>query len=315
MVGNSGFLRKLIRDYSMPLFVIISIAYASFYLSGQVEQINRHIRFAIWPLIFSAVFQCMFWLVSSYMWSMVVFSVAPVKPGIKESFLQLSLVNLGKYIPGKVWGMIARGSRLARQHGLDTEKIVQATYIEQVFLMGAGVVVMALLGAVLFDTAILWFTAMTITLLVVIAIGFQQPLNLLIRFARRLAGNTQSGRSENFVLSISRQFRFLVMYMLVWLLLGMVMYGISLSLLPAAPGYHDAAIVIIACIAGMSAGFLAVFAPGGVGVREAVSAWVLSVAMPLADAVLLVLVFRIWLAMLELLVGGGLVLFSRRHSG
>jgi hypothetical protein len=59
--------------------------------------------------------------------------------------------------------------------------------------------------------------------------------------------------------------------------------------------------VVIANTVGITIGFFAVFAPAGIGVREGMTAWMLSTYMPLADAVILTVLFRLWLLAVDAL--------------
>ena len=62
-------------------------------------------------------------------------------------------------------------------------------------------------------------------------------------------------------------------------------------------------VFVLSLTAGFLAGFVALFAPGGVGVREGVGAALLANIMSLEDAVLLMLMFRLWVVVMELLAG------------
>ena len=74
------------------------------------------------------------------------------------------------------------------------------------------------------------------------------------------------------------------------------------------------AIFTLRLTAGYLAGYLAIFAPGGGGVREGVGAAFLSTIVTLEEAVLLMLLFRVWVVLAEL-SAGGVVLLGRKNSG
>jgi uncharacterized membrane protein YbhN (UPF0104 family) len=62
---------------------------------------------------------------------------------------------------------------------------------------------------------------------------------------------------------------------------------------------------------GITLGFFAIFAPAGIGVREGVTSAILLNQMPLTDALLLSLLYRLWVVAIEL-SGGLLALWSAR---
>jgi hypothetical protein len=309
MQGFTGVFKK----YWMPLFVFVSLLYVAYYISSQLDRFGNDISLSLMPLAGSALFQFLFWIVSSYLWSMALITVSSKKVSLVDSFFQLCLVNLGKYIPGKIWGMFARGSYLKQRHDIDVGRIIQATYIEQMYLLGSGVILASLIVAAISSRPILWAVAPVISLVIIIASVYQKPLTSMIRFAHRLGRSDATYELQNFDLPAIRQLAMLVMYVVVWLLLSMVMYGLYLALFQAEISWHMAAVMTLSCIAGMSAGFVAIFSPGGVGVREAVSGGILAAYMPMSDAILLVLLFRIWLAVLEVIVGGTLYLRNRKQ--
>lgn len=297
----------------MALFIVASVVYVGYYINSQLGSIDDNLSFSPLPLVGSAFFQLLFWTVSSQLWAMALHTVTSTRVTLIDSFFQLCLVNLGKYLPGKIWGMMARGSYLNQRHAIDVSKIIQATYIEQVFLMGSGIVVASLVLAVITANQWMWLVALLILALMTVAIVYQKFLDKLIRLAYRLRGASGDYHSNEFRLSGRKQLYMLVMYMLVWVLLSMVLYGLYIALFQAELSLTMAAVMTLACVAGMSAGFIAIFSPGGVGVREAVSGSILAAYMPIGDAVLVVLLFRIWLATLEVLVGGSLYLGKRKE--
>ena len=92
----------------------------------------------------------------------------------------------------------------------------------------------------------------------------------------------------------------LVSYFTVWISLGVVLYSLDLSLFQKQISVELAVRMVLSCTVGLCAGFVAVFAPGGLGVREAVAATLLAQSMSWPEATFLVLVFRVWIAGLEL---------------
>ncbi len=306
--------RALIRKYWMPVFVLVSILYIAYYLFSQLDQAGGDLKPSVMPLLVSALFQVSFWALSSHLWSVVLFAVSAKRVPIADSFFQLCLVNLGKYIPGKVWGMVARASYAQQKHGIDMSRNIQATYFEQIYLLGAGAIVASVIAAILWSNPLLWVLAPVVSVAVVVATIYQRPMTLLMQWINKLRKTESDLGTYEVRLSPALMFGLLLRYMIVWVLLGMVMYCLYLALFPGLVSVQMAAVVTLACIAGMSAGFVAIFAPGGVGVREAVSGAILAAYMPLSDAVLVVLLFRIWLAALEVLAGGALYLRHRRDA-
>ena len=308
-------IRNFLQKYWLALFLAVSVGYIVFYIVDQLGQLQGAISLSPLPLVASFIFQIAFWVVASHLWSTALYAVSGAKVGITDCFFQLCLVNLGKYIPGKVWGVVARASYCEQRHGIDIGRNLQATYIEQIYLIGSAAILAALIVAALGSNLVYWVIAPMIAVTIIIATVYQRPLLFLIRLLNRLRRQETDIEVSKFHVSPGLMVRLLMQYLVVWVLLGCVMYGIYLALYPAQLSVHMAAVITLSCVVGVSVGFLAVFAPGGVGVREAVSAVILAEYMPLADTVLLVLLFRLWLAALEVFVGGGLYLRMRSRMG
>lgn len=304
--------RDFLQKYWLVLFFGVSVVYVGYYIYGQIDRLQEAIDFSIVWLLASIAIQVVSWLLYGYLWTAVLSLVAGKKVTLWNSLFQLSMLTLGKYIPGKIWGVVARASYAKQEHDIAIGKMAQATYIEQLYVLGSGVFVAAMLAAALGINDLLWFVAALILLALMAATFYQKPLTSLIRWSYRRHDPNAQVVLEDPDLPPLRMIAVLLLYGLGWLMLGSVMYTLYLSVFDAAPTLRMVAIVIMAGTAGYCAGLIAFFAPGGIGVREAVSGGILAGIMPLADAVLLVLIFRLWLAVLDVLAGGGMYLWYGR---
>ena len=305
-------LREFLQKYWLALFCGVSVLYVTYYIYGQIDRLEETIEFSVLTLLASIVIQIVSWLLFGYLWIAVLSLVAGKKVTLWNSLFQLCMLTLGKYIPGKIWGVVARASYAKQEHDIAIGKMAQATYIEQLYVFGSGAIVAAALAAALGINDLLWHAAALVLLALMAATFYQKPLTSLIRWSYRRHDPNAQVILEDPHLPPVRMFMLLLLYGLGWLLLGLVMYTLYLSVFEADPTLRMAATVIMAGTAGYCAGLIAFFAPGGIGVREAVSGGILAGVMPLADAVLLVLIFRLWLAALDVLAGGGMYLWHSR---
>lgn len=286
--------------YWLMMFLAAGLLYAIFYIKGLSKDVMHELVIS-WPPLLGAFFlQFSFWAISSLLWKGLVEKFSHHKVPFLESYFQLCLVNLGKYFPGKVWGMIARGAYLKQRYAISSQAIIQTTYVEQLFLLGSGASLACMLYGVLYSSppafalAFVFFIA-TITG----STHLQSILKFLDRAIPRLLLSARFG-SPDTILTFWQSLGYSLLYAVVWVFLGAVLYAIYFALFPVAFSTQQALATVLSCVVGFTAGFLAIFAPGGVGVREAVSSSILAGFMPLADAVMLMLIFRIWLAFLEL---------------
>src|SRR5690606_4167983 len=101
-----------------------------------------------------------------------------------------------------------------------------------------------------------------------------------------------------------------------WVAYGLAFMWFTLGVMPVTQG--TPAQFILVYTASYIVGYLALFAPGGIGVREGVVG-VMLVSLGMAsegDAILVALLSRLWLTVLEIAPGlVGLLFLTRRERG
>jgi uncharacterized membrane protein YbhN (UPF0104 family) len=102
-------------------------------------------------------------------------------------------------------------------------------------------------------------------------------------------------------------------YILAWLIVGGSYCLVGAMILSELPSVAEAFTIGGACCLGVIAGFLAFFAPGGIGVREALSTSIMAAVIPLDQALAIAICFRIWTTFTDLL-GGVLALMCCRFA-
>jgi uncharacterized membrane protein YbhN (UPF0104 family) len=210
--------------------------------------------------------------------------------------------NLGKYLPGKVWAIGAMAV-LAREAGASPTAATGSSIINALVNIAAGFVVVALAGAgeVLATNPVLRTASWIVLAASAIGLAFgPQLLTWTVATATRLF------RRPNVALpDISRGTLAIVFAANVtaWIAYG-VGFGLFWHALLGSGGGISMAVLAV-YTASYLAGYLALFAPGGIGVREAALAGLL-VSLRLAtpgDAALLAAASRVWLTLVEVLPG------------
>ena len=106
----------------------------SWSLSSSLSRISGMTRTS-WPesrrgraiLGWAVVAQVAYFLATIVTWQKAFLYATGRTVALRESLSQILMVNFGKYIPGKIWGMAARGKRLT-ESGFGVEEIArQAT--------------------------------------------------------------------------------------------------------------------------------------------------------------------------------------------
>jgi len=213
--------------------------------------------------------------------------------GFWESARVWTISNLGKYIPGKVWA-IGTMAVMVQSRGVSGAAAVGAALLGSLINTVAGFVVLAATGAGVLELP----TAAVIAIAALGAAILVAPpfLPWLGRLAGRLA------RRDITIPRIPHGAIWMTAAIsaISWILYGIAFRVLAAGVLSRAPG---AAGLYTAIYTGSYlAGFLAIIAPGGVGVREVVMAGALKGAgFGTGEAILLVVASRIWTTILEIL--------------
>lgn len=213
--------------------------------------------------------------------------------GYWESARIWTISNLGRYIPGKVWA-IGSLAVMAQSRGVSGAAAVGAALLGSLINTVAGFIVLAATGAGVLELPTVAIVAIVLLgAAILVAPPFLPWLGRVAgRLARREIAIPRIPHSAIWIAAAISAFS--------WVLYGIAFRILAAGVLSHAPG---AAGLYTAIFTGSYlAGFLAIIAPGGVGVREVVMAGALKGAgFGTGEAILLVVASRIWLTILEIL--------------
>jgi len=208
----------------------------------------------------------------------------------------ITVTQLGKYAPGKVWFTLGRMS-LARAAGISEAKTLVSVVVETGFLLLSAIllfgIAVLLLPRVLVPKAVyLLFLLVPLCLVVV----YPGVLNRLLGFA--LARLKQPGFALR--LSYHRLLGILGLYTLDWSVQGTgcfllinSFYPLPLAKLPVMLGAYALSWIL---------GFIILIAPAGLGIREGIFTFVLKLIMAPPMAIIAALLTRVWMTTSEALM-------------
>jgi glycosyltransferase 2 family protein len=203
--------------------------------------------------------------------------------------------SLGKYLPGKVWA-VAGMAVMAQRAGVGAGPATASAIILQVLAIGTGAAVAALTGWSSLRSAYPGAEGGLPVLLLVslLAVG------VLLRpdWVRRLVRTVAPDVSVSLTPPAGAVAFGVVANTIAWIGYGGALWLLARGLLPgAALGLMPAIAVFTASYL---AGFLALFAPGGIGVREGVFILMLQGPIGIGAATALALASRVLLTVTEL---------------
>jgi hypothetical protein len=215
--------------------------------------------------------------------------------------------GLGKYLPGKVWA-IAGMALMAQQAGVAAWAATGSAVVLQVLAIGTGAALVGLTGAVALEAAHpgvrLALGALVVASAVGVALVLWPPVvRRLLRVARVPAEAVMAPKPEGVIAGI-------VVNVVAWVGYGTSLWLLARGILPATQLELPRAIAVFT--ASYLAGFLALLAPGGLGVREGLFILALQQPLGIAAATVLALASRLLLTITEFGAAAPFLLFSRR---
>lgn len=210
---------------------------------------------------------------------------------------------LGKYVPGKalLWGV---RYYFYRRHspGFQPASIVRCFFLEYLGSLVAGFSLLLVALAVLPLPGVPRSWQWLALLILMAGLGFMHPA-VLGRIEQRVARSLKLTVTVSRI-SVAETIAMVLLYAAGWLILGLAMYLLAAALHAELTWRHYLYVTASYTLAGL-AGFLAVFAPSGIGVREGVFIAALSRIMPVEIATVLAVLARVVSTVGELLAALG----------
>ena len=234
---------------------------------------------------------------SAWTWGRMVRDLGGPDVPARDAIRIYMVANLGRYLPGKLW-QIAGLAYLARAHGVPAPIATAAAVVGQaVALAGAMLIGLVALGSAAPELARWAPLAVVATLAIVTVVTvpaiFRPLLRLWLRF---VPGETP----EEIPIGASEGLRWLLLFTLNWagyaLAFSLLVRGLSLPGNPLDVGPAFAASYVM--------GYLVLFAPAGIGIREATILTFLSPIMGPSGAALIALIARVWTTLVEVIPAG-----------
>lgn len=244
----------------------------------------------VWAPVVLMLMSC--WWLAVMAWRSYVLAYTGQALSWRVVMRQLGVLLVGKYVPGGVFGFLAR---LHDDPLAPHERLFWAGLVEQII----GVAMPIVLGGVLYlaarRQAIVWLCL--VPLIPLLAVGGAW---LLHRFATSLPwirgrlGSIQSPAQRELLTAVVLQLAQQIVWIALVIVLARSLFGLN--------GYEALGIAGAFWWA-VAAGMLAVFVPGGIGVREVVLVGLVSPWLGTAQAVFLSALLRILSSLVDMGAG------------
>jgi len=246
-------------------------------------------------------------------WKILLSKQVGLSLGYFETTSHIGVTLLGKYIPGKIWGLVGRGY-LLKAHNVDLGSSANLLLLDQVLTFTSGIII-----SILF-LSFLYFKIWTLGLLLIAAFFLWLSLKTYTKITSvffdliKRALPQQDGEIDQVntaTINPNTFYSVFCIYLLHWCATTL---ALSLFVYPLiADNYLTSTLLITAAIpAAMLSGFIALWAPGGIGVREVVIVAILSLQLPLEAATFIAIAYRLVCIVIDLVIGStSLIYFSK----
>lgn len=223
-----------------------------------------------------------------------------------QTIQTLFISSMGRYIPGRIW-QFSSAVYLLHEFGVSPETAVTVSILSQFITIFAGLVAsLPVLSLWLDMVGMTSLGFLAVAIICMISIGIAVYPCWWIRVTNRVL--RWFGRREISYSYASRRLgRYFLFYLIVWAALGFAFYVLVEAVYPVQLRVFP---LILASFAfAYIAGYIAIFTPGGLGVREGALVLALSLFLPPTVATMAAILSRFWMILVEFLAAAlGLLL-------
>jgi uncharacterized membrane protein YbhN (UPF0104 family) len=293
---------ELIRRYARPALVAVLVGACVWALIASWDDITDVVpRIGAARYVLATLAAIAAGIGLAYGWRVLLADIAGEKPpdriGHVESVAVFSASQLGKYVPGSVWPVVAQMS-LARRHGIARRHIV-AAFVTHLLLLIVVAVVLAAATLPWVDAAQLrtrwWLLVLAPLICLTLVPSLQRRL---LAIAGRLLGRDLPVALPHHTATLRAGVISLATYACFGLHLAVLAWPLS-----AEPDGRVLVQSAGAFALAWAAGFVVVFAPAGLGVREVVLTVTMGSVLTAPDATALAVLSRTSIVIADLVLG------------
>ncbi len=296
MVPTTGKHTRLItnRKYStnkwINLFVYVSVVFLIIYLwKNSLFKLPEIVSYL--NLSLSLFFLILGNLLLGYSWFITLKS-ANYNVTLKNSYISTGYSVFGKYIPGKIWLIIGRAGYINKAHGYNFKMLSGYSIYSQTLSILAGL----LLGVIPFVMYGFSFHKIWLLIALLFFCSLIFSKYFISSFENLLKKVIKNDTSLPHI-PLKKVLRITPIFIFDWFFRGVGFYFLIKSVFPEGADYI---MIFFFPMAGVI-GILAVFAPGGIGVREGILITLLiTTDLTLNEATTVAIFSRLWLLVGEL---------------
>jgi glycosyltransferase 2 family protein len=298
LAGKIAFLLRVMRSKVVRFaFLILVLVLLALALIDQGSTLWHEVQQLSLPVVIGAFLLNLCGLICSLMVWRELLADLGSRLSVPEAWRIMFIGQLAKYVPGSIWPVLAQ-AELGADRGIPRSRSALSVLLSYAVMTCSGLMVAAV--TLPFATAESVAQYLWVFLLLPVALVLLSPpvLNRLLRLVLRLARRSELEQRVSFA-GLART--------MAWAVAGWSFNGLEVYVLmrQLAGDQQGTLLVSVGAYAlSWAVGFLAVFAPAGTGVREAVMVAVLHVRTTTSIALVIALVTRATAVLCDAATGG-----------
>ncbi|MDG2175052.1 MAG: lysylphosphatidylglycerol synthase domain-containing protein [Gammaproteobacteria bacterium] len=287
-----------LRILQLIFLVVLAIVCVEIYRNTDIDPFGLRFpnRIELLLLLISSIGLGIF---SATLWNEVAYIVTGKRNSFKLAIVNTGLLLIGKYIPGKIWGVAAR-TVVNSKMDLATGETISISIVE----FASSLLFSLFIGFSFFLGLKNEFSS--ILLLVFFIIGstlFIFMLNINKWLVKGVSTFSSRIKALNVPeISVYQAFIILILLIVYWGVFGIGLTGIQ-SIVDVDNNLKTFLFILSAYIFSVTAGFLVIVAPGGIGVREATFTGLCAGVIEIDKLIEMAVYIRIWLTLFEIVIG------------
>jgi len=272
--------------------MLIAVSFMAYYLNRNWMELQNYKWDFDFPLL---LFSCvLLWIAmgsATFMNKLIFKAIAGADFSFWQMFKIFNLTNIGRYLPGKLWNVLGL-FYLTGERGVSKRDTMLAIIISEIGYKGSAIIIGILyfIFAPLYKNLLPVMIAVLILFLIAIhprILGYL--LNMLLKLIKK--------QPVEIAFNYLTQAKYILLYFIVWFLHSLAFYVFvnSFTSTETIGIFHFFTIMPLCWIVG----YIMIFAPGGIGVREGMLVLILVQYMPSEIAMVIAISQRIWFILIE----------------
>jgi uncharacterized membrane protein YbhN (UPF0104 family) len=209
-----------------------------------------------------------------------------------QSIWMIATTQVGKYLPGKVWYMVGR-VYVGKKASIEGKSLALSMVLETCLLHASGGIIFLITTLIAGNYNITWLAISIALITATIVVLHPKILGPVVNFFLRILKKPQikSTLAYHQIIQVS------VYFFGLWIgqIVGFYLLVVAIYPIPFFRILNLASAYTLAWITGS----LAIFTPGGLGVREGVMTLMLSSILPVPLAIAISFITRVWITIFE----------------